>query len=334
MRGLQHENLEALLPLVTLGNARRFMFVSDDKNPVDLVTEGSIDFSIRKAVCLGLDPITAITLASLNPAEYFPLPARGAIAPGHHADLVIIKDLERLHIHRVYKDGLLVAEDGECLAADTKHSRQTLPPSFHLPPIGRDHFLIPLQGRIIRVMEVIADQIVTRAKLLEAKAADGRAVADPDRDILKAAVIERHKRTGNVGLGFVKGFGLRRGAIASSVAHDSHNVVVVGTMDGDMAVALQTIVDMGGGLVAVEDGTVRGALPLPVAGLLSVRPLREVTGQLASLHRVVHNMGCDLPDPFMTLSFLALPVIPSLRLTDQGLVDVDAFAHIPLFESM
>jgi len=330
--GSSARNLEALLPLVTSGNARRFMFVSDDKNPVDLIAEGSIDFSVRKAMRLGLDPLTAITLASLNPAEYFPLPTRGAIAPGYHADLLIIDDLERLHIHRVYKDGLLVAKDGECLVAPPTHSGQIVSPSFHLPPVGRDHFAIPLQGRIIRVIEVVPDQIVTRTQLVEANIADGCAVADPERDILKVAVVERHKRTGNIGLGFVTGFGLRRGAIASSVAHDSHNVVVIGTEDGDMATALHTIISMGGGLVAVQDGTVQATLPLPVAGLLSLRPLIEVTEQFALLHRVVQEMGCRLRDPFMTLSFLALPVIPSLRLTDQGLVDVDTFAHVPLFE--
>ena len=203
--------------------------------------------------------------------------------------------------------------------------------TFHLSKIAVKHFGIKAEGSSAKVIEIIPQQIVTKKAIHEVKTEDGSAVADPSRDILKIAVIERHKRTGNIGLGFVKGFGLEKGAIASSVAHDSHNIIVVGAGDEDMAQAVQGVATMHGGLVAVQEGTVRASLPLPIGGLMSDRSIEEVRDGLDLLHRRVREMGCTLEEPFMALSFLALPVIPELKITDKGLVDVKRFEIVLLF---
>ncbi len=329
--GSTAKNLEELIPLVTPKNARRCMFVSDDRHPADLISEGSIDHCVRKAIQLGIDPIIAIQMATINPAEYFPLQGLGAIAPGYQADLLVIEDLKEIKIRQVFKDGRLVAEEGKVLPGVIEKERIETENTFHIQGISVQQFQIKAQDGRAKVIEVIPHQIVTKKGLYEVKTEGGVAVADPSRDILKIAVVERHKGTGNVGLGFVKGFGLRDGAIASSVAHDSHNIVVMGVRDEDMAQAVHGIVEMRGGLIAIRGGRVLASLPLPIGGLIADLSIEEVRDRLDLLHRTVKEMGGKLEDPFMTLSFLALPVIPELKISDKGLVDVTRFEIVPLF---
>jgi adenine deaminase len=329
--GSTAKNLEELIHIVTPLNARQCMFVTDDCHPQDLIAKGGVDHCVRKAIQRGLDPVIAIQMATFNPAQYFPLPGIGAIAPGYQADLVVIEDLREVKINQVFKAGCLVAEAGKILPGVLDETKVEAENTFHIPAISAKHFHIKAEGSRAKAIETIPYQIITKKGLYEVKTKDGLAVADPSKDILKIAVIERHKATGNIGLGFVKGFGLRDGAIASSVAHDSHNIVVVGDNDEDMAQAVQGVAEMKGGLIAVEDGKVVASLPLPIGGLMSDRSIGEVRDGLAFLHRAVREMGCALEDPFMALSFLALPVIPELKITDKGLVDVIRFKIVSLF---
>jgi adenine deaminase len=329
--GSSAKNLQELIPIVTPLNARRFMFVTDDCHPTDLIAQGGVDHSVRKAIQLGLDHIIAIQMATINPAQYFPLPGIGAIAPGYQADLVVIEDLIDLRVSHVFKAGRLVAEAGKMLPGVIEESKVKTENTIHLSPISAERFRIKAQGSRAKVIEIIPHQIITKKGIYTVNIEDGLAVADPKRDILKIAVVERHQGTGNVGLGFVKGFGLRQGAIASSVAHDSHNIVVVGVQDEDMAQAVNGIAGMHGGLIAVKEEKTLASLPLPIGGLISDGSIEQVRDGLNRLHETIRHMGCMLEDPFMALSFLALPVIPELKITDKGLVDVTQFKIVPLF---
>jgi len=329
--GSTAKNLEELIPIVTPRNARRCLLVTDDRDPEDLVTQGGVDHCIRKAIQLGLDPIIAIQMATINPARYFPLPGIGAIAPGYQADLVVLEDLKTLTVSQVFKAGRLVAEKGKILPGVIDEKQARAENTFHLSKISAKQFQIKAMADRAKVIETIPHQIITKKGVYEVKTQNGLAVADPGQDILKIAVVERHKGTGNIGLGFVKGFGLRHGAIASSVAHDSHNIVVIGENDDDMAQAVQGIVEMHGGLIAVKEGKSLASLPLPIGGLMSDQSIAEVRDGLTRLHRMVKEMGCKLEAPFMALSFLALPVIPEIKITDKGLVDVTKFKIVPLF---
>jgi len=329
--GSTAKNLEELIRIVTPLNARRCMFVTDDCHPADLIAQGGVDHCLRKAIRLGLDPIIAIQMATINPAQYFPLPGIGAIAPGYQADLVALEDLNEFKISQVFKTGRLVAEEGKILPGVIDERKAKVENTFHLSKISAEQFRIKALAGKAKVIETIPHQIITKKGVHAVKTKAGWAVADPHRDILKIAVVERHKGTGNIGLGFVKGFGLANGAIASSVAHDSHNIVVVGANDDDMAQAVQGIAQMHGGLIAVKQGRVLASLPLPIMGLMSDRSIEEVRDSLTLLHRMVREMGCTLEEPFMALSFLALPVIPELKITDKGLVDVTQFKIVPLF---
>jgi adenine deaminase len=319
--GSAAKNLNDLLPLVTPKNARQFLFVSDDRHPADILGEGHIDFMVRAAIEQGLDPILALQIASLNAAQYFGFRDLGAIAPGYRADIAVLDELERPNIIKVIKDGKVVAEDGDLIARLEKHVT-TRHKSMQIGPIGPRSFEIAGESGLANVIGVVPSQIITKSLQLFPKISRGKVVFDIDRDILKMAVVERHKATGNVGLGLVQGFGLRCGALASSVAHDSHNIVVVGASDEDMLEAVLAVVRMGGGLVAVADGKVMASLPLPVAGLLSDGYMRDVAEGIVECIDAGHKLGCKLEDPFMALSFLCLPVIPELKLTDLGLVDV------------
>jgi adenine deaminase len=284
---------------------------------------------VRRAIAWGLEPLTAIRLATINTAEHYGLRNLGAVAPGYRADLLVLDDLETMQVAQVYSGGKLVAEGGRFLPS-TAGYQVPVQHSIHVDVSALD-FTIPAGDGPARVIGVIPEQVVTEDLRTDPTTHNGQVVSDPARDVLKIAVVERHHGTGNVGRGLVKGVGLKEGAIASSVAHDSHNVVVIGTNDQDMRAAIASIVDTGGGQVALVDGEVHAACPLPIAGLMSDRPLEEVRDQVEALTRAAHGMGCTLPDPFMTMSFLALPVIPSLKLTDKGLVDVNKFDFVPLF---
>ena len=331
--GTTTRNLRDLIPLVTSKNARRFLLVTDDRHPKELLEEGHINSMIRQAIRWGTDPILAIQMATLNAAEYFKLDDLGAIAPGYRADIVTFNHLERFQIKKVFKDGILVAEDGKMLSPSIQKRKSPKPKgSVRIKPLKKDAFLLRSNQPLAKVIQLIPDQIVTKKVIRKILIKDGVAYPNINEDILKIAVVERHKATGNIGIGFVQGFGFKKGAIGSSVAHDSHNLVIVGTNDQDMLKAVEAIQAMGGGLVAVLDGKVLASLSLPIAGLMSEASVPKVNLRLEALQRAAKNLGCKIPDPFMTLSFLSLPVIQELKITDKGLVDVNQFKCVPLFE--
>ncbi|MGB8345821.1 MAG: adenine deaminase [Ktedonobacteraceae bacterium] len=340
--GSAARNLDALLPLVQELHPPRVFFVTDDRDPQDLTTRGHIDSMVRRAIELGLDPIEAIRLASYNTAQYFCLSDRGAVAPGFVADLVVLDDLETFQVESVYKDGRLIARDGQLLSdiAPAGASITSLPERL-LAPTGVTNTVrignvreadlrIPGRPGLIEVVGIEPGQITTLHLREEAPLRDGVIVADPERDLLKLVVIERHHASGSVGLGLVKGFGLRKGAIASSVAHDAHNLVIAGASDHDILLAARALEAMGGGFACVVDGEVRAQVPLPYGGLISPLPAAELVQQLRALDAAAAELGCTLEHPCMTLSFLSLSVIPSLKLTNQGLIDVDTFTLLPL----
>ncbi len=328
--GTAAKNLAALLPLIDPHTYRRMMWCTDDRHPHDLLAEGHIDFIVRSAIAQGLDPIIAVQMATLNPAEYFGLNHLGAIAPGRQADLLVLEDLKSVDITRVYSRGQLVADGGRLIGEDRCPRPVNPPHSMKLMPETID-FSIRASGRSMRVIDIVPDQIITREVIAPVRIKEGLAVADQQRDILKIAVVDRYSGAGRTGLAFVKGLGLKRGALASSVAHDSHNIIVIGADDRDMSIALRTIADAGGGLAVVSEGLPRAVLPLPIAGLMSDASMEKVCQHLDDLRDAVGHLGSPLKNPFMTLSFLALPVIPKLKITDQGLVDVEKFERVPLF---
>jgi adenine deaminase len=323
-------NLRDLLPLVTAENSRRFCFCTDDRHPTDLLERGHIDCMIHAAIAEGLDPVTAIRMATLNPAEWFRLHDRGGIAPGRRADLVVFESFDDMDIKLVLRGGQVVAEDGVSLPLDEPARPSYLRSSMNVDWRSVD-FAIPAQGRRVRVMGMVPDQLITEHLVEEAHLVDGRAEADVGRDILKIAVIERHMASGQMSLGFVKGLGLTRGAMASTVAHDHHNLIVVGADDASMMRAARTVANMRGGLAVAEGDRVIARLPLPVAGLMSEERLETVCEQKGELQDAVRTLGSPPDQPFVALSFLGLEVIPYLKLTDQGLVDVQKFDFVPLF---
>ncbi len=318
-------NLDALLPLVLELHPPRVFFVTDDRDPLDLTTRGHIDSMVRRAIELGLDPVEAIRLASLNTAQYFHLADRGAVAPGCVADLVVLDDLSTFRVESVYKDGRLVARSGQLLVEAPSAKFSGVTDTIHLGEIGLSDLRMPGRPGPVEIVGIEPGQITTRHLREEAPLRNGEIVADPGRDLLKLVVIERHHASGRVGLGLVKGLGLHRGALASSVAHDAHNLVIAGVSDEDILRAARVLQEMGGGFACVVDGEVRARVPLPLAGLVSPLPASELVRQLAALDAAAAELGCTLEHPCMTLSFLSLSVIPSLKLTDQGLVDVETF---------
>jgi adenine deaminase len=329
--GTSAKNLEDLLPLVTQENARRFCFVSDDLHPQDIRERGHLNFIIKKAIDLGLNAVSAVQMATLNPAEYFGLKDRGTVAPGYRADLAVLGDLERFAVERVYKNGQLVVDNGELINFPHEDKELVELRSMNISPLTPESFRISHQGKKIRVIELIPGQVLTGVRYENMKSENGWVVSDIEADVLKLAVVERHKATGRIGLGLVRGFGLKQGALASSIAHDSHNVITVGVNDRDLFRSVEEVRAMGGGIAVTSDGKILARTPLEVAGLMSREPLEKLVEQLSEVNRAASSLGCAIPEPFMSLSFLALPVIPELKLTDMGLVDVKKFSLVPLF---
>jgi len=327
--GTTARNLDTLLELVTPERCSQFVLVSDDLHPEDIDVRGHLDHLLRRSVSLGLNPLIAIKMVTINPARHFGLRMRGALAPGYRADLVAFSDLRDFKVIATFKDGKVTSREGELLVPKG---------DIYVPESVRFQVKWPqsleikaLKGRI-RVIKLVSEEILTQEALEKPTVRRGLVVADPERDLLKLMVLERHKATGHFGIGFVRGFGLRVGALASSIAHDSHNIIAVGTNDEDMLLAARTLASIGGGQVVAAQGHVEASLPLPVAGLMSDAWADEVIAQSAEVHRAARRLGALPHDSFMALSFLALPVVPELKLTDLGLVDVREFKVVSLFE--
>jgi adenine deaminase len=330
--GSAAKNMTGLLPIVNDFNLRRCCFVTDDKHPEELLHHGYLDATLRKAVSQGMNPAAAVQMVTLNPAEYFGLKDRGAIAPGYIADLTVVGELPRFNVRMVFKNGRPVVQDRKLLVKLPGLKDKSATGTVNIGSLTAKSFVIKAQGELARVIRIVPDQIITEKHVLAPTVQKGSVVADTERDILKLAVVERHKGSGRIGLGLVSGFGLKKGALGTTVAHDSHNIIIVGTNDADMLKAAKELKRMGGGFVAVANGKVAAELALPIAGLMSDRPAEEVADSLTKLLDKTHVWGSRLANPFVTLSFLALPVIPELKLTDLGLVDVSQFKVVSLFE--
>jgi adenine deaminase len=329
--GTAARNLKALIPLFREPYYHRCMLVTDDKHPGDLIRLGHLDYIIREAISLGADPIHAVMMASFHAAQYFGLREVGAVAPGYKANFIVVSDLKDFEVKQVYKNGKLVAENGvmkeEILAAEQRNVETPVRvgDSFHLDEIRPENFHVEKKGNTIRVLCLTPGELTTTSLLSpwveNVGVAPGVSI---EQDIVKMAVLERHHGTGHMGLGFLGGYGLKRGAVATSIAHDSHNLIVAGTNDEDMALAANTVRKNRGGLAVVADGKLLGELPLPIAGLMSEEPAEWVDEKLEELKAQTRNLGIgDSIDPFMTLAFASLPVIPKLRLNTYGLIDVE-----------
>ena len=329
--GSAARDLEALRPAVTRENARRFLLCSDDRHPTDLEREGHIDRMLRMLAERGVDPIDALRMATLNPAERFGLRSFGAVAPGYRADLALIDSLESFSVSAVFKKGRLAAEDGK-LAAEIPHHPNALRDSVNIKWLEAEDFRIKKEGKHARVIVAREGSLLTGETLWEPTiGADGFCASDVSRDMLRIYVIERHVGSGNIGRGFITGLGLKRGAIASTISHDSHNLIVVGVDDQSIFKAARRLNKIGGGLVAAVGDEVILELPLPIAGLMSDLSARETIDRLDAFEKYFKSEGLANTQPLMTLSFMALPVIPKLKLTDKGLVDVDKFERVSLF---
>lgn len=322
--GSAARNLQALLPLLAEYGPARIAFCTDDREPEHVADDGHVNSMVRDAVAFGIAPEDALVCATLNPATWHRLDHLGAVAPGYQADLLVLPDLERFVPETVLKAGRPVEQGERAPVPDwVRHT-------VRIGALGPEVFRVPWEGGAARVIGIVPGQIVTDSLVDEPSHRGGEALAAADRDLAKIAVIERHLGTGRVGVGFVRGFGLQRGALASTVAHDAHNVVVVGMNDASMAAAVRRLANRGGGIVVVDGADVLAELSLPVAGLLSDAPLEEVVEASRAVIEAARELGCTLEAPFQHLSFLALSVIPSLKLTDRGLVDVDRFELVPL----
>jgi adenine deaminase len=317
-------NLVALLPLVQEFGPSRMAFCTDDREPEHIADDGHVNSMVRDAVAFGIAAEDALVMASHHPALWHGLDHLGAIAPGYQADVLLLPDLERFEPELVLKRGRPVDE------IERVEVPEWVKQTVRLRPLAARDFAVPWDEGAARVIGVVPDQIVTDALVEEPTVVDGRIVADRERDLAKIAVVERHLATGRIGLGLVRGFGLRAGALASTIAHDAHNIVVVGMSDADMHHAVLRLAELGGGIVVVGEGKVLAELPLPVAGLLSDRPLGEVVAATRACVAAARELGCEVPSPFQSLAFLALSVIPSLKITDRGLVDVERFELVPL----
>lgn len=329
--GSAARNLEALVKGITRANLRRTLFCTDDRHPEDILNDGHIDNNIRLAIRNGIKPIAAIKIASLNAAECYRLYDRGAIVPGYLADLIVIDDMESFNIEKVFKEGKLVAKDSKALFEVKVKNNSKVIDTVKLSEVNKDMLKIKLESDIVNVMRLSAHSLVTKKVIRKVDTEGGYFKYNDMLDILKLVVIERHNRTGNIGLGLVENFNLRSGAIASTVAHDSHNLIIAGDNDEDILLAIKEIDEIGGGITICSKGKVLKSLPLPIAGLMSDKALDEVSAELKEMLKIAYDMGVNKDiDPFMTLAFLALPVIPELKLTDVGLFDVTKFDFIDL----
>ena len=330
--GSAAKNLKALIPAINAANARRFAFCTDDKHLDELMEEGSINHSVSMAIAEGVEPLQAIQIATLNAAECYQLKNKGALASGFIADIVLVDDVTKMNATTVLKDGQVVAKDGVMCeepvnTGDPKHS---IVHSVHIPKVKKSQLAIPFKyGNTANIIEIMPDQITTKKKVANVDVQDGVFVQSIEKDFLKLAVVERHHNLGNIGLAIVHGCGLKEGAVATTIAHDSHNAIVIGANDDDMIKALEALQTMQGGLVVVRNGEVIGALNLPIAGLMTNEPAKVVVPKLEKVHAALHDIHPTLSYHFfLTLSFLSLPVIPELKLTDTGLFDVVQFKHI------
>ncbi len=331
--GTAAKDLDALIPVLKTSNTRKCIFVTDDRHPADL--KEHINGMVRRVVEAGVDPIKAVQVASLNTAEYFGLKDLGAIAPGYKADLLVLPDLKTFKPDIVLKDGQVVAQDGKLAVEITENDAIATRNSVNVRWITMDDFKIQTEGdgvKKVRALEVIPHQLITKSVMSDVKVVDGNAISNVETDTLKICVIERHRATGNIGKGFVKGFNLKCGAIASTVAHDSHNMIVIGTNDFDMYTAAVALIKCQGGKVVVKDGEIISQLPLPIAGLMSDKEFDFVVEKCDELNKAAHSIGCKLEDPFMTMGFLSLPVIPELKITDKGVFDTNKFDFVDIFE--
>ncbi len=329
--GSAAKNMRSLLPTVNPDTAPYFMFCADDKIPAELLDSGYINYMVKTAIEEGVSVANALQIATINAARHYGIKDAGAILPGRRADLLVFDNLDEWKPRQVYKDGRLAVDNGRLLQEGRNCDSSSLEHTVNLAPVTVESFRLPLKTEMANVIGLVPYQIVTNKAALSVKRVDGYAVSDVENDILKLAVLERHHATGNIGLGLVKGFGLKRGALASTVGHDSHNLIVIGTNDEDMLAAVQELQRIGGGICIAEDGQIRGVLPLPVGGLMTNEPALMVAKQQAEMIALAREMGVpEFYSPFLTLAFLSLPVIPSLKLTDRGLVDVDSFKFIPL----
>ncbi len=332
--GSAAKNLRDVLPAVTPTNARRFLFCTDDKHLDELIKEGSINHDIALAIKEGLEPLQAIQLATLNAAECYRLKNKGAVAEGYVADLILLDNVTTCKPQAVWKDGKKVVENGQLIRKVTKSESvpASVLQSVHIPKLTAQDLEIPFKkGNQANIIEIVPNQLITHKKIATVQVENHVFVPSIDKDYLKLAVIERHHQLGTIGLGIVHGFGLQKGAVATTVAHDSHNALVCGTNDADMLVALDTLQKMQGGYVVIADGKVLSALPLPIAGLMTNLNAEDAEKQLHDLHHALFQLNPDLDfHLFLTLSFIALPVIPSIKITDTGLFDVINFKHITI----
>lgn len=332
--GSAAKNVRDILPAVTPANAHRFLFCTDDKHLDELIEQGSINYAVSLAVADGMEPIQAIQLATLNAANCYRLYNKGALAPGFVADIIVLEDLETMKAGAVFKDGVKVAQEGRMLTEKKKGASlvTSIMESVHLPKITLADLAIPFEHSVrANVIEIMPNQLTTKKVVLDVPVVDGVFEPSVEQDLLKLAVVERHHNLGNIGLGIVTGFGLRKGAVATTVAHDSHNALVLGTNDADMIVALEALSEMQGGFVVVEDGKVIGSMALPIGGLMTNLEAEKAEQELHALHEALHELNPELDfHLFLTLSFISLPVIPDVKLTDTGLFDVVAFQHIPI----
>lgn len=330
--GSATKNLLDLIPAINPYNVSSFSLVTDDRHPEDLLDEGHLDHMLRLLIKAEMDPITALQMATINTARYFRLGTLGAIVPGFRADLVVAENLEDFKPYAVFADGELVVEEGQLTQSFPPRVPPSIPRKFNMAPIKKEQLKIPgREGSQARVIGLIPHQILTEKLLLDLPLIEGYWEAQEELDIAKLMVAERHHRTGTVGVGLVQGFGLWEGALASSVAHDSHNLVVIGMNDEDMLLAANLVAELDGGLAIVAQGKILGTLPLPVGGLLSLEPIEDVAAKLKELRQLAAQLGVkEEYDPFMTLSFLSLPVVPELKLTNRGLVHVAQHKIVPV----